>query len=202
MKYDTINIGDKDYPLQSKDYFKNNSPKTLHYTGNLDLLSKPTIGILSSRKVETNIILDTYNIIKQLTAKAFVFISGWASPLEEDLFGKILKTEAPFGIVLAKGIENYDINVRIQSKLDDGKAVILTHCKPDVKRTTRSTALRRNKLVIALSDKVFMPQAEKGTGTYKLAIEAIKKGKPVYTIDKPVNRDFINKGALKFEINI
>lgn len=54
---------------------------------------------------------------------------------------------------------------------------------------------QRNDFVAALSDEIFIIFAGTYTGTFDLAVRAIKAGKKTYTINNTENRELIRMGA-------
>lgn len=56
-----------------------------------------------------------------------------------------------------------------------------------VRRATTRTAVRRNRLVVALADEVLIAHAHPGSKTAQLAAEVAGWGKPVWTLRHPSN---------------
>ncbi|MBI4516288.1 MAG: DNA-processing protein DprA [Deltaproteobacteria bacterium] len=172
--------------------------KHLYVAGNLALLGGHVVGLLASREVEPTGLLRAGQAFKDLVAADVCVIGGWHSPLESALLEASETAHAELGMLLAAGSEHALLPDRIIERMQDRAAFVLAHCKPNVHRVSRTAALRRNELVVALSDVLLVPLAPSGSATLGAARRAVAVGKPVLTIDLTANRELLAAGARSF----
>jgi hypothetical protein len=86
-----VKTGDPRYPSLPIKYLGDNAPKVVTAIGNFDILQNKTLAVSSSVKCPGNIILKTYDIMKQLREKGITVISGFHSPMECECFNILVK---------------------------------------------------------------------------------------------------------------
>ena len=59
--------------------------------------------------------------------------------------------------VLARGMTDYRPTAEEREPLAAGRMLVITACPPKIQRTTRETALARNRLVLALASEITAP---------------------------------------------
>ena len=128
----------------------------MQYLGNKDILNNYKIGFLCSRKIPANIILKTYDWAIEQRDNGVCIVSGFHSKIEKDVFDILAKGTQPIILVLARGMmKRWD--KKIIKLVDDGRLLIISPFNEKVRRSTKETALKRNKLIAEISDKVFIP---------------------------------------------
>lgn len=132
------------------------SVPNLHYLGNKEILNNYKIGFLCSRKVPANIILKTYDWAIEQREKGVCVVSGFHSKIEKDVFDILIKGTQPIILVLARSMMNSWPQV-INDALKRERLFIISPFKKNVKRITRSTALKRNELIAELADEIIVP---------------------------------------------
>jgi predicted Rossmann fold nucleotide-binding protein DprA/Smf involved in DNA uptake len=141
----------------------------MKYLGNKEILNQYKVGFLCSRKVPANIILQTYDWAIEQRDKNICVASGFHSKIEKDVFDILVKGSQPIILVLARGLlKRFDKNLL---KLVDGKRLlIISPFDNKITRPTSQTAIKRNRLIAEISDKIFIPFAKEGGN-----IDQIKK---------------------------
>ena len=94
--------------------------------------------------------------LQQARAKNVV-ISGFHSPLEQQVLRSVLRRKGHVVKVLARGMTDYRPQPEEREPLAVGRMLVITACPPEVRRTTRETALARNELVLALAAEIVAP---------------------------------------------
>ncbi len=190
VDYRTLDVPEHVVPLFGR------RPSTLWYLGNTSLVKQPLVGIVSARAGESNLILSTAELLRQLVRLEMSFIGGWHSPLEKEVL-KILLPESPRTIIcLAKSINRFGFFQELKTLLNQDRLLLLTHCSPHAKRISRDASVRRNHLVAGLANVMLVLRAPEGSATFKLAQSVIKLGKPVLAPEHPVNENLLASGAL------
>ena len=198
LEFVGIELQSEDCPARLRRAIGSVAAKHLYAAGNLALLDGRVVGLLASREVEPTGLLKAAEAFKALIAAGVCVIGGWHSPLEATLLEAAEAAHASLGILLATGPEHAALPTRVLDRVKSGAAFALTHCGPKVRRLTRAAALRRNDLVIALSDALLVPVAPVGSATLGVARRAISAGKPVLTIDLAANAQVLAAGAQPF----
>lgn len=86
-----------------------------------------------------------------------IIVSGFHSPLEQQVLRSVLRRKGRVAKVLARGMTDYRPTAEEREPLEAGRMLVITACPPEVRRTTRETALARNRLVLALASEVVVP---------------------------------------------
>lgn len=142
--------------------------------GNTNLLAEPLLGLVSSRGCPGRVLLETLDRVPQWVKGGRVIISGFHSPLEQQVLRSTLRRRGRVVKVLARSISlrrGYHANPLEREALDKGKMLVISACAPAVTRTTRATALERNRLVLALATESVVPFAAPGSPLACLAAE-------------------------------
>jgi predicted Rossmann fold nucleotide-binding protein DprA/Smf involved in DNA uptake len=133
----------------------------MEYFGNKEILSNHKIGFLCSCKVSANIILKTYDWAIEQRDNGICVVSGFHSKIEKDVFDILIKGKQPIIFVLARGMKQR-WESSIKNALRKEKLLIISPFPAKEKRITSNTSFIRNKIIIEISDKVYIPFASEG----------------------------------------
>jgi predicted Rossmann fold nucleotide-binding protein DprA/Smf involved in DNA uptake len=132
--------------------------------GPAELLAEPLLGLVSSRECPGHVLLETLDRVPEWVKSGRVIVSGFHSPLEQQVLRSVLRRKAGRVVkVLARGMSDYRPSSDEREPLATGRMLVITACPPDVRRTTRDTALARNRLVLALASEVVVPYVAEGS---------------------------------------
>ena len=198
LEFVGIELQSEDCPARLRRAIGSVAAKHLYAAGNLALLDGRVVGLLASREVEPTGLLKAAEAFKALIAAGVCVIGGWHSPLEATLLEVAEAAHARLGMLLATGSEHAVVPDRIIDRVQSSAGFVLTHCGPNVHRISRAGALRRNELVVVLSDALLVPLAPAGSATAGVAKRAILGGTLVLTTDAPANQHLLAAGALRF----
>ncbi len=144
--------------------------------GNTALLDEPLLGLIASRECPGSVLLETLNRVPQWVKEERVILSGFHSPLEQQVLRSILRRKGRIVKLLARGFASYRVPSEERAALDESRMLVLTACPPETHYTTRTTALERNRLVIKLSMEAVIPYvAEDSPLAALVARQGIKK---------------------------
>jgi len=194
MRVKCIDRGDSNYPTTLSRYLGQHTPKTLTAIGNPDILQSKTLAFLCSNKCPGNIILKTYDLLRQLRESGITVISGFHSAMERECLNILLKGRQSVIICPARSIEGMRIKPEYRKPLEDGRLLILSPFSGKERRISSDRAVRRNYFVAALATAIFIPYAAPGSKTKTFCQELLKWGKQVYTIDDEKNTSLIERG--------
>lgn len=131
--------------------------------GETALLAEPLLGLVSSRECPGHVLLETLDRVPEWVKAGRVIVSGFHSPLEQQVLRSVLRRKGRVVKVLARGMTDYRPTAEEREPLVAGRMLVITACPPEVRRTTRETALARNRLVLALASEVFIPYIADGS---------------------------------------
>jgi predicted Rossmann fold nucleotide-binding protein DprA/Smf involved in DNA uptake len=144
-------------PDLARSRFSEPTPVTLAFLGPVEWLHGPLLGLLCSRECPGNAILATLDQAPEWVKAGQIVISGFHSPLEQQIFRSLLRRSGRAVKVLARTLEGYRVPPLERTALDAGHLLLISPFPAEVRRTTRQTALDRNRLVIALASELAIP---------------------------------------------
>lgn len=125
--------------------------------GETALLAEPLVGLIASRECPGHVLLETLDRVPEWVKTGRVIVSGFHSPLEQQVLRSVLRRKGRVVKVLARGMTDYRPTAEEREPLAAGRMLVITACPPEVRRTTRETALARNRLVLALASEIIVP---------------------------------------------
>ena len=129
--------------------------------GGTALLDEPLLGLITSRECPGHVLLETLDRVPQWVKAGRVIVSGFHSPLEQQVLRSVLRRNGRAVKVLARGFGGQCADYRPapieREPLTSGRMLVISAFAPIVTRTTRATALARNRLVAALATELFVP---------------------------------------------
>jgi len=125
--------------------------------GNAALLAQPLLGLIASRQCPGHVLLQTLELAAQWARAEQVVLSGFHSPLEQQVLRSMLRRQGRAIKMLAHALDDYRAPTEELAPLAQGRLLVLSNCPPSVTRTTRATALARNRLVLALAAEHCVP---------------------------------------------
>lgn len=131
--------------------------------GETALLAGPLLGLIASRECPGHVLLETLDRVPEWVKAGRVIVSGFHSPLEQQVLRSVLRRQGRVVKVLARGMRDYRPAAEERESLAAGRMLLITACPPEVRRTTRETALARNRLVLALASEVVVPHVADGS---------------------------------------
>ena len=131
--------------------------------GNPTLLAEPLLAFIASRQCPGHVFIDVLERVPQWAKAGRVLVSGFHSPLEQQVLRSLLRRQGRGVKVLARGMTAYRPLPEEGEPLAAGRLLVITAFPPDMHRTTRDTALARNRLVLALADEVVAPHVAAGS---------------------------------------
>ncbi|CAN5461505.1 hypothetical protein BH20ACI3_BH20ACI3_34880 [soil metagenome] len=183
------------YPDRLPYYLGEDAPATLSAVGNLKLLKTRPLALFCSRKCPGNLILETYDLAQKLREEGTAVIGGFHSPVERECLTILLRGKNPIIICLARGFERMRIPKEYTKPLDDGRLLLLSPFSDTTHRADKTLAVKRNAVVAALADQVFVAHAELGSKTDALCRDIVAWRKPLYVFDDFGNGDLLASGA-------
>jgi predicted Rossmann fold nucleotide-binding protein DprA/Smf involved in DNA uptake len=130
-------------------------PIPLNYYGNKDLLGLRKTAFLCSRIVCSTAVLKCYDWAIEQRDKGNCVISGFQSQIEKDVLHYLLHGTQPIIIVLARGLMKR-FEKPIQDALSSNRALIISPFSEIINRPTADLALKRNRVIFEMADKIVL----------------------------------------------
>lgn len=150
-------------PATLRDRLGTDAPDQLTGLGNAALLMEPLLGLVASRECPGHVLLETLDRVPHWVTDGRVIVSGFHSPLEQQVLRSLLRRRGRAVKLLARGMADTRPAPDEADALSDGRMLILSPFAPSVTRTTRATALARNRLVLVLAAEVVIPHVADGS---------------------------------------
>ena len=122
-------------------------------------------------------------------------VGGFQTPMERECLRLLLRGNQPVVVCPARGIDDVRVPRDWRAALDDGRLLVLSPFPSTVRRPTAQLAAQRNDLVADLAQRVFIAHAAPGSKTEAFARKLADSGKPLLTLDSPVNANLVDMGA-------
>ena len=135
--------------------------------GETALLDEPLLGLIASRECPGHVLLETLDRVPEWVKAGRVIVSGFHSPLEQQVLRSLLRRNGRAVKVLARGFGGQSADYRPtpeeREPLASGRMLVISAFAPSVTRITRATALTRNRLVLALATEIVVPHIAAGS---------------------------------------
>ena len=135
--------------------------------GETALLAEPLLGLIVCRECPGHVLLETLERVPEWVKAGRVIVSGFHSPLEQQVLRSLLRRKGRAVKVLARGFgsegADYRPTAEEREPLTNGRLLVISAFAPSVNRTTRATSLSRNRLVLALATEIVVPHLTPGS---------------------------------------
>jgi predicted Rossmann fold nucleotide-binding protein DprA/Smf involved in DNA uptake len=175
-------------------YLGKRASETLTAIGNSNILQNKSLAVFCSNKCPGNIIIRTYDLMKQMRERGITVISGFHSAIERECLNILLKGTQPVIVCPARSIERMRIKTEYKKPLEDGRLLIVSAFTGKERRISSERALRRNYFVAALAETILVPYAAPKSKTEMFCRQLLQWRKHVYTIDDEKNMHLIEEG--------
>ena len=167
MKSTALNCADARYPRRLVQRLGADAPPQLTALGNLDLLALPKTALFCSAKCPGSVILPTYDQAAKWRDTERCVIGGFHSPVEKECLHILLRGDAPVILCPARAMLKR-LPAQWAIAVASGRMLILSAFAATATRTTAKLAARRNEIVAALADEVYIAHATPGGQLEKL----------------------------------
>lgn len=155
-------------------------PKNLYYRGRLDLLERPKVSIVGSRRASQYALQSTYKLAGALAKAGAVVVSGGAMGVDAAAHRGAGPQNSvcvlPCGIDLKYPAINGELIEEIGSR-----GLLLSQFEPGFKATPWSF-VARNELVVALGEVLVVTEAAPKSGSIRSVEFAKEMGKKIYVL--------------------
>jgi predicted Rossmann fold nucleotide-binding protein DprA/Smf involved in DNA uptake len=188
-----IDPADPRYPRNAIHYFGADAPP-LEALGATELLDLDLLGFFSSIRTPPQLILGGLEIARSLRAEGIPLIGGFQAPLERECLALLLRGTQPLVICLTRGLLGMRIPRSWRAPLESKRLLVLSPF-PERRRPTVLGGAARNRVVSALASRILVVNGRVGSRTYRIAADAIDRGKAVFCLEDRANSDLLMRGA-------
>ncbi len=192
-----ITVFDDKYPIELFDIKKDDYPLVLFYKGNINLLKEEKIAVIGTRRPNEYSKNATREFVQNQNDK--VIVSGLAKGIDTIAHTNANKTIAVLGcgIDYIYPYENKELYEKIAKE-----GLILSEY-PFKHEPTQAYFLRRNRIVAALAEEIFVMEAKKNSGTISTINHALVYKRKITVLPQPItNKDCINNNLISGGANI
>jgi len=186
---------DPEYPASLTRYLPSDAPDSAAAMGNLQILNRRKLAIFCSAMCPAALTLQTRDLMQKFVEGGVTVIGGFHSPVERECLRILLGGTQPIILSPARSLDRLRIRSEYQEPLDKGRLLFLSFFRSHRHRSDVEMALRRNRIVAALSDRILILHAAPSSNTERLCRELISWQKNVYTIDNEANHNLVRLGA-------
>ncbi len=170
---------DSDYPqsLLSLD-----RPPDLWALGCLRLLNKPSVGICGSRAASEAGVKYAKEFGRQAAKHGFVVVSGYARGVDTAAHTGAMEAGGATIAVLAEGVSHYRLRKDLKPYFSESNLLAVSPYGPD-DRWTSWRAMARNRIIVGLTQGLFVIEAAAKGGTIDAGLECIRQHKPLWVLE-------------------
>ncbi len=169
--------------------------------GDRALIESPLLALFCSVKCPGELILKLFDLAKELGDRGVGVVSGFHAPMDKECLDILLRGKGPIVWCPARSIEKMRLGPKYKQAIEAGRLLLLSPFPVGQRRMTEDKALVRNRLVVALAERVFVAYAEPGGKTEALCQEAVAAGKLLLTFDSRYNQNLLALGARAIDPN-
>jgi predicted Rossmann fold nucleotide-binding protein DprA/Smf involved in DNA uptake len=158
-----------DYPVMLRSRLGENAPVELTVPGEPSLLRLHKTALFCSARTPGDAILRAHDAARRMRDEGVTVISGFHSPIEKECLRILLRGRQPVIICPGRAIEAMRIPKDLRAAFDAGRVLFLSPFVNQPKRVTRESAVRRNEIVAALADAVYIAHVSPNGGTERIA---------------------------------
>ena len=179
IKYVTLNSPNYPKVFYSLDI----PPFVVYYIGNLELLDTRSVAIVGSRVCSRYGAEQAQKFACKLAEAGFTIVSGLAEGIDGNAHIGTLKAKGKAIGVLAGGLKHIypAINVQLARDVINSGGVIISEKAPDV-NPKNFTFVQRNRMIAAIAEGVFVPEAGEKSGALYTVNFALDMGKDIFAL--------------------
>jgi predicted Rossmann fold nucleotide-binding protein DprA/Smf involved in DNA uptake len=153
--------------------------KQISAIGNTDILNDEKTAFFCSRKCSGSAILKVFEKARIWQSEQKTIISGFHSPLEQEVLQILLKSKNRIIICPARSLEKMRIRLELKEALAENRLLIISPFT-EQHRQTKDLALKRNKFIVQTADKIVFAENSQGGSIGKLIGELTTNNKPFH----------------------
>lgn len=171
-----------DYPTQLKTVLGEKCPPVLFAKGNKKLLSTLCVGFCGARKTSPKGLSITSQCAEQFAKYGITVISGYAAGTDMAAHTSAMLHGGNTIFVLAEGILRFTEKQAVKNCLTNKNHLFISQFLPQVPWNAVN-AMKRNSVIIGLSQAMVLIESGKSGGTFAAGKEALLRNHPLFVIE-------------------
>ena len=169
-------------------------PESLFYKGNTNLLQRPKVSIVGTRRPSPYTRQFTYALAQALAKRGVCIVSGAAMGVDA-IAHHGAGAENTIAVV-ANGLDiRYPVINKEIIEAIENQGLVLSQFK-DTFRATGWSFVVRNELVVALGDILIVTEADLGSGSMRSVEYALKMGKEIFVLPQRLDESLATNALL------
>jgi len=174
-----LSITDARYPSSLRLALGKESPPLLFVRGNIEILSKPSLGFCGSRKATDKGLAVAQECASVAIQHGVNVVSGYAAGVDTTTHQAALAAEGTTTIVLPEGVLRFRVRRVLKEIWDWERAVVVSEFGPNAPWSVQN-AMRRNTTICGLCSAVVLIEARDTGGSIEAGRTCLKLGVPLF----------------------
>ncbi len=170
-------------------------PEKLYYRGNVELLQRPKISIVGTRRPNPYTRAMTFELSKKLSLSGIVIVSGAAAGVDaiahQGAGAENTISILPCGIDIRYPAANAELIASIEAH-----GLSISQFEIGFEARDWSFVVR-NEIVVALGDVLIVTEADHGSGSMRSVEYALGMGKPIYVLPHRMNESAATRQLMR-----
>ena len=174
-----------------------------HTIGNPAILQSPApkLALFCSVRCPGALILQAYDLARDLRDAGVIVVSGFHTPVERDILTLLLRGAQPIVLCPARTLTPYRIPPAWKAPIAEGRLLLISPFDAAHRRPTAALATERNHFAAHLAAQTLIIHATPGGATHYLAQQVLSSTIPISTLDHPSNAHLIEAGIPTFALS-
>lgn len=174
----------------------------VQFIGDPAILEQPLLGLFCSQKCPGKLIIEAFDLAKELRDQRVPVISGFHSSIEKEMLHIFMRGTQPIVICLAREMKGYSIPIEYKTLLNEGRLLLISpFFGKKFTRITKNAAVVRNQIVGLFSTLILLVHAEPGGSIDQLSQKWVVDNKEVFGLQGSTNQYLFERGVKVWEIN-
>jgi predicted Rossmann fold nucleotide-binding protein DprA/Smf involved in DNA uptake len=151
------------------------------YLGNQSLLQLPKTAFLCSRTITPSAVLKCYDWAMEMRTQGRCVISGFHSPLEQDVLHFLLKGKQPIVMVLGRSMYR-QLPEELHAAINENRLLIISPVSQTTHRHSLRSADIRNRYIAEQAERIVFACLHEKSHLFSIYQEAMNAGKAIEII--------------------
>lgn len=174
-----LSVVDPEYPRGLLDALGENAPVLLLCVGNLELLTRKSVGFCGSREASEKGIATARNSAALLATEGINIVSGFAAGVDMNAHRGALTAGGTTIAVLAEGVLRFRVKKEIRDVWEESRTLVVSEFGPNLPWSV-SHAMQRNNTICGLSRAMVLIEARTTGGSIQAGRDCLRLGLPLF----------------------
>lgn len=154
-----------------------------------DLINKPLLAVVGSRKVSPYGQAICQQLVRELASRGVVIVSGLALGIDSIAHSSAIEVAGKTIAVLPGGLNNVVpvSHTNLANNITDTGGALISEHTPNTKISFKGAFVARNRIIAGLSTAILIPEASERSGSLHTANFGLDLGKDILAVPGPIN---------------